>query len=232
MTVLSAASGASRLLGKGAISALLTSTDPFHVELVALCDEVATDIAKRHDWNKLLTLKTQAGDGSDTTFDLPSDYDRMPVKAAVFQTSTTRPMMPVTDLDVWLANTLEAGTAPYGEWIIISGQINIRPALGASDSAKFYYVSNSVVDPASGSNHSVPFTLDTDVFVLPERLLQLGLIWRWRYMKGLDYAEDMNTFELALAQEIARDKGSRMFAIGRARIPDDVHLAYPGAITP
>jgi hypothetical protein len=232
MTVLSAASNASRLLGKGVISALLTSTDPFHVELTALCDEAATDIAKRHDWQKLLTLNTQAGDGSDTTFDLPSDYDRMPVKARVFQTSTSRSMMPVTDLDIWLENTLQSGTAPFGEWIILGGQINIRPALGASDSAKFYYVSKNIVDPASGSNHAVPFTLDTDVFVLPERLLTLGLIWRWRQMKGLDYAEDMNSFEIALAQEIARDKGSRMIAIGRARIPDGVELAYPGTIVP
>lgn len=229
MTVLTAADQAKKLLGLGALSAIYASTDLFAVEIGALANEAAPDIAKRHDWRKLHTLKTQAGDASTTAFDLPTDYDRMPVKASVFLNSTKRPMTRVDDLDIWQRHRLQSLGDPTGEWMILSGQIHIFPAMGASDSAKFYYITNAIVDPASGSNKAA-FTLDTDTFVLPERLLTLALVYRWRHLKGYDYAEDMQNYEIALAQEITRDKGSRMLTVGQPRYPvgDPV---FPGTIS-
>lgn len=227
MTILSACSQAAKLMGKGAIAVLFASTDPFEVELTALANDIGPEIAKRHDWQKLITLNSQVGDGASTAFNLPSDYDRMPIKASVWLSSTSLPMEHVTDLDDWRLRRLLSTSSNSGEWIMLGGQMQIYPAMSASQTASFYYVSSSIVTPTAST-----FTADTDAFKLPERLMSLALAWRWRQLKRLDYAEDMETYEIALAQEIARDKGSRMLRMGRARMPDGVELAYPGVITP
>jgi hypothetical protein len=151
----------------------------------------------------------------------------MPVKASVFLNSSKQPMTPIQDLDVWLQNRLQSLSG--NEWMLLSGQIHIFPAMGASDSAKFYYITNLIVDPVTGANKTA-FTIDTDVFLLPERLLTLSLIYRWRHIKGYDYVEDMQNFEIALAQAIARDKGSRILAIGEPRMPAGDPV-FPGTIS-
>lgn len=52
------------------------------------------------------------------------------------------------------------------------------------------------------------FTSDDDVFRLDERVLKLGMIWPWKANKGQAYAEDMVTYEDALAVASGNDKGS------------------------
>jgi hypothetical protein len=154
----------------------------------------------------------------------------MPVKAQIFRTSTTRPMVMINDLDTWQLNRLQSISDPTGEAIILGGFLQIYPAMESTDSAKYYYQSNLIVDPASGSNKTA-FTLDTDVFVLNERLLTLCLVWKYRSQGGLDYQQELQDYAMAMAQEIARDKGSRMIVLGRGRMPDGVATAYPGSIT-
>lgn len=233
-TVLATIQDACKLMGRAATaavpSAVFASADTFARELAGVSNEAATYIMKQHDWRLLTTLKTQAGDGSDTSFPLPSDYDRMPVKAAVFRASTTRPMVGIQDLDTWQFNRLQSLSNPTGEWILLGGELQIYPALASTDSAKFYYISNKFATAVDAVTTKAAFTVDTDTFRLGDRLLKLAIIWRWRALKGLDYAEDMQNFEIAFAQEIARDKGARRIVIGKARIPDGVQLAYPGTI--
>lgn len=44
---------------------------------------------------------------------------------------------------------------------------------------------------------------DTDVGLLPESLMALGLKWRWKAENKLEYAEDKRTYEMAVAEELA-----------------------------
>lgn len=232
MTVLSACQDAAKLLkpAQAVPTAIIGSTDTFAVELAALSNEAAKAIAKHHDWRKLITLKTQTGDGSTTAFSLPTDYDRMPVKASVFSSSYQQPLEPVQDLDIWLDREIRSFVGSIGYWMILSGYMNIKPTMSVSQSAKYYYVS-SYYAADSNSAAKAAFTADTDTFRLPERLLTLALIWRWRHRKGLDYAEDMQNFEIAQSEAIARDKGSRILAVGRARMPADTVATFPGTVS-
>ena len=51
-------------------------------------------------------------------------------------------------------------------------------------------------------------------------------------MKGLPYAEDLATYERLLAKLAMRDKGSRIYRIGKAQMPRDAIFAYPQDIVP
>jgi hypothetical protein len=232
MTVLSAAQSAGiRLIGAkpDSLFSPVGSNVKFANELADLATDIAVDIAKQHDWRTLTKLATITGDGTSLAFDLPSDYDRMPIKAAVHSGSWQQwRFEPARDLDQWLDILTFAGTGLPGWWIILGGQIQLTTGnsvpLGVNTTAKYYYISNQIT--AGGS----AFSSDSDVFVLNERLLTLGLIWRWRQQKRQEYGEDMKNYELALEKEIARDKGAQVLTSGVGRMRSDVRTSYPGAL--
>ncbi len=71
MTVLTVAQAASSYLVGRRPTALYSSTDPMDVEMAALANEAAVDIAKGADWQRLTKLNTVNGDGVTEAFPLP-----------------------------------------------------------------------------------------------------------------------------------------------------------------
>lgn len=222
MTVLSSCQEAAVELNQTEPTVLFASTDKFPRELKVLANRSAVAIAKAYDWQKLTTRATITGNGVTTAFALPTDYDRMSMKTNLSSNSSNIDLVKIVDLDQWdyFQNHLSP-TAP-GYWILLGGQIQINPASATGVIHSYYYISNYVV---TGSK--VAFTADADTFVLPERLLTLSIIWRWRAMKRMEYAEDMRNYEIALAEETAKDKGSRVLVKGPVRIPYGTAIAYP-----
>jgi hypothetical protein len=174
---------------------------------------------------KLKLLKSYAGDGATVAFDLPTDYGRM-LKKGKLHSSTWKnaSYAQARDEDEWLylQDTNISGTP--GVWILLGGKLQIFPPMPVGETARHYYISNKIVAAADGAAGSkTAFTLDADAFVLSERLLKLALIWRWRSLKRMEYSEDMTNYEIALAEEVAKDKGQRILvsrppARGRRRL--------------
>jgi hypothetical protein len=230
MTALSACQSASLRLTGNSLPTLFSTTDRFAQELADLASESAVAIAKAHEWRVLTKKHTIPGDGTSTAFALPSDYDRMPIKSNVYSTRSLIAFLPVRDLDQWLEFEVQPVVGSPGYWIILGGQFQVLPTMGASEIAKFYYLSNEII--LNGTTGKTAFSADADTFKLSERLLTLGIIWRWRAQKRLEYAEDLQNYQTALNEEIGRDSGSRLIAVGRARVPFGAEMAYPGIITP
>jgi hypothetical protein len=132
------------------------------------------------------------------------------------------------DLDEWYFNQKFVYAGTPGWWLINNGKLNIYPAPPSGSSVEFYYISNGVVTPSSGSAKAA-FTADDDTFVLDERLLTLDCIWRWKAQKGLEYAEHMQNAEIARSKAISDDKGPRILVQGRRRL--SLPVSYPGMIS-
>jgi hypothetical protein len=233
MTVLTACREAAVKLNQTVPTSVFTSTDPFAAELALAANEAAEAIMKAKEWQKLKTLATMTGDGSTTSFALPTDYDRMLVKGSVHSVSwQNAAFTKAEDEDDWLYTGDLDLTGTPGKWIILGGRFQILPAMPVGETARFYYISKNVVAlSAADAGSKVAFTLDSDVLVLPEKLLRLGIVWRWRSNKRMEYAEDMQNFEIACSEEMGSDKGSNVITIGRRRLPAET-IAYPGTITP
>ena len=206
-----------------------SSTDQLDIELRTLLKKVGEDIAKSYDWPGLTVKATFTGDGSNEDFALPSDYDRMPIKSNLYSTRSQIALARVRDLDQWLEFEIEPVVGYPGYWILLNDQISIKPALASAEEVRWYYISRNAWKDEGGTPKQYP-TLDTDTYRLPERLLTLALIWRWRAMKRLEYGEDMANYNLALSEEIGRAKGSRIMRIGRPRIARGVSMAFPGQV--
>lgn len=198
MTVASVMQNASlRLIGRKP-QEFFSSGNTFEQKLVSLVNEVAIDIARSHDWSRLLrvvNLSTSQSDGAS----LPDDYDRMPVGQGI------PGYRHETDMREW-ANS-------YGpSWHIKEGKVYFNgPTAGL---VAFPYISTNYAINNDGVELS-EFKSDADSFVLDNRLMTLGLIWRWREMERLDSAGDMEQFQKAFSEQAARDGGSRVIATRR-----------------
>lgn len=234
MTVLSAAQSALvRLIGRKPPT-IFSSTETTVVEIADLLTEVGVDIMKSHDWSALTKVSTITGNGTDTAFPLPDDYDRMKLAQGVSDGSswfwgyTKAP-----DMDTWIAlqNGFYLGAMPPGWWMMLGGSMQFQPAPGASSVANYPYVSKNIAI-ADDDTLKDAFTTDTDRFVLDERLLTLGLIWRWRAQKRLEYSEDMQTYEIALSQAQARDGGSSVIRSNSRYRPGNLSTGWPWTLGP
>lgn len=223
MTILTAVQAAqARLVGRRSAS-VVSSQDEIDVETTALAQEAAVDIMKAHDWQMLTRLWSITASDTSGAFPLPPDYDRMALASRVHSPSWPNWTYSMSNsLDEWLRIQDNLSTITPGWWIILDGQFQVFPALNAGEQAKFFYISNNVFRAANQSPKN-SITQDDDSFALDERLLTLSVIWRWKQMKQMEYAEDLRNYEVALSQNMARDKGSRAI---RDR-PQRFHGAVP-----
>lgn len=194
-------------------------------ELIAsILQDVSERIAKAHDWQILKVEETHLGPGEK--FSLPEDYLRMPKDSRLWTSRFDTPLTHIVLSDEWLRLKVTQ-RLPLGAWTILGGNIEYNPPLASGETVRFYYLKDQVFSDGT-TTKSVP-TADTDLFVLDDQVLELHLIWEWRHRKGLDYAEDMRTAEIALAQAISRDKGARV--IGQARrLRSHLPFAWPGVL--
>ncbi len=233
MTVLASIQRASTVIGLAVPTSVFSSTDREHLELQDVANTVAGEIADFYDWQALKAIATITGDGSDTAFSLPSDYGRM-LKKAELRASTFpgSPLEHITDTDEWLRIVVSGLTTGIGQWTIYGTQVNILPALANAATAKYFYIKNTIVDPASGVNKT-RFDMDTDAFVLDETVLEKGIIYKWKRNKGLPYSEELQDYNDKISERAGNDKGSKILTVGRQRFGNGaLEYAWPGTIVP
>ena len=197
-------------------------------EMLALANEMAQRIAyDTRDWSILKKLNTYNGDDTTTQFSLPSDYKRMLKDSNIYSKQNAWiPLRFISDTDEWLQRRLRKFFGyPVGEWTIIGNQINIFPPPPPDAQLSYYYLHNAPVNLAAGGV-GTEFVADADSFAIDERILKLGMIWQWKAQKGGAYAEDMSSYEDALAMVSGSDKPSPII-VGRYPVSRDARFAYP-----
>lgn len=224
-------SAAVRLMGQRPTT-FFGATQNFEMELCDLINEVAVDIAKYQDWQALVRIETVTGDGTTSAFDLPADYDRMMLNTRVADlTSWFWGYGAYTDINSFLFDEARGFNAYPGGWIIYADQLRFSPAPSDAQVATFPYITNQWATAFSTAPKSA-FDADTDNFLLPERLLTLGLVWRWRENKKLDAMGDQEAFIKALDEYAAKDGGTKVFRRNSRSGFPGTYPAWPGELGP
>jgi len=73
----------------------------------------------------------------------------------------------------------------------------------------FEYQTINFCESSGGTDQSA-WAADTDVGLLDENLMQMGIVWRFKKKNGLDYSEDFRIYEQKLANETARVGGKKV----------------------
>ncbi len=228
MSLLTLIQGVSGLLSLPAPGGVATSTDRQVVQLMAIANEEGRLLARRHAWQALTEEASfiTVGGNVQTATPIPADLDRF-VPNSFFNRTTRRPLTgPISPREWQWIMAQPVYSTVYLAFRERGGQFLVAPAPPAGQAIYYEYLSKSWAESAGGTPQAA-YLADTDTALLDEGLMMLGVRWRFLKSKGLDYAEDMATYERELEQAIARDGGSSMLSLApqpldlnRVNLPD------------
>jgi hypothetical protein len=158
------------------------------------------------------TTVATASQGTLSSIFTDGDLDYI-INDTIWNQTTRRPVLgPLNEME-WQVLQASPVTGPYHQYRITGNTLYFDPVPSAGDTCAMSYYSLNWVESASSTAMSST-TADTDTFYLPENILKQGLVWRWKQVKGFDYAEDFQKYERLVADATARDGTKRSINMG------------------
>lgn len=198
---------------------VVTSTDLQVLQMLELLKEAAEDLADYgiddSCWQALQrehTFVTVAQE-EQTNTPIPADFGRFITGTFYDRTSQRQLAGPLSPAQYQQQQARPVLLQPYLTFRERDGALLITPSPAAGDTIAYEYVSSYYAVSSAGVAKR-EFTSDDDTTYLDEELLKKSLRWRWKQAKGLDYGEDMATFERATAAKFASDGGMPVLSIG------------------
>lgn len=224
--------GAAVLCGLQAPQQVIGSTDPNTRLLLRLAQQEGRELARRHDWQALKVDYTFASTASEQQPAFPADFDRLLPQGELWdRTANLRYLGPVDDMTWGRLKGMAIAVGVPGYWRLLGGRLYLLPAPPAGHTLALPYMSANWVRPQTGADKD-SFTLDTDTALIPERLIALGIVWRFKRAKGLDYADDMATYEREVERAAARDRGLSPLILSKPRYESEPPPTWPGVVIP
>lgn len=201
-------------------SSWVTATRDDHVEIRDdFLLETVDDILDRVDLPSpigaqvvLSTLSSAANSDDSRTFTLPSTFKRLHRdKWAVYDVEQDRPCIPLPQ-DGLFTYIADVGTAGVVHYYVLEGydenwDLKFYSDPGSTSSITLSY--NTVNWMAtSGGTVGETFTDETDVLILPRRVVEAGTVWRFRERRGLPYQDKYNEYETLIAR-LSNDRRNR-----------------------
>ena len=156
------------------------------------------------DWRKLRkTLLWTTLNQEEQTGMIPSDLGQW-IDESQWNRSARRPIWGPVGPQTWQA-WKAFDTFPVMDTFYMEGDnILVQPIPPAGETYAFAYTANGWCQSISGTKQS-EWMADTDTGVLSERLMKLGVIWRFKQARSLPFEEDKDHYELQVKQELAQD---------------------------
>lgn len=210
MSLLTLIQDVADIVGLPRPSAVLSSTDTQTRQLLALANREGVSLSKRSDWQALVveaTHTTLAAELQGVMTTIAPGYRRM-VNETQWNRTQIEPLGGPLTPQEWQIVQASSISGPYSDFRIQGGNLYLYPAPAAGETIAFEYVSNLWCEDSGGTGQ-LRWAADDDVGVLPEELMLLGIIWRWKQQKGFDYGEDKFTYETEVVDAMARDAARR-----------------------
>jgi hypothetical protein len=211
MTLLTIVQNASDAIGLTRPSVVIASADQNVRTLLSMAQTEGREVLDRFSWPATQIEVTHTSlaaelQGVITTIAPGFSY----ITSSTFWDRTlTQPVTgPLSPIE-WQALKARTATGPYSSYRIFGGKLYAYPAPSAGNTWVFEYQSTYFCQSAGGTNQSA-WAADTDVGVLDENLMELGVVWRFKKKNGLDYSEDFRSYEQKLANETSRAGGRKV----------------------
>tara|TARA_R110000824_G_C15192162_1_gene674875 strand:- start:25 stop:723 length:699 start_codon:yes stop_codon:yes gene_type:complete len=214
MTLLTMINGAQDTIGLTRSSVVVASTDGNTRTLLALAQTEGRELQERFSWPQTqleathTTLAAQL-QGVMTTIAPGFGYI---INQTFWNRTQTQPVTGPLSPQEWQLQLARVTTGPYSSFRIRGGKLFAYPAPAAGDTWVFEYQTVNFCESASGTDQPA-WAADTDVGLLDENLMQMGVVWRFKKKNGLDYSEDYRIYEQKLANETARVGGKKVLSM-------------------
>lgn len=219
MSLLTIIEDACSELGLRKPSAVVGSQDLTAQILLQIANQSLKHLYRYHDWQALIVDHTFTSvNQALQTGAIPSDFGRLAHDVEVWNRSLNQRYVGPTPQRFWQQLQSSVAGGVTGWWRLMGNELHIFPAPAAGQTIAFEYISKHLVMNAVGDTQE-KFEADTDEALIPEDLITLEVIWRYRKSRGYaQYAEDMATAEREKEKAASHDRGS-----GRIR-PTSVDL--------
>lgn len=192
------------------------NTDPQVAQILNLLEEECVELGARHPWKGLTneaTFLSLAAESQGTLASLGSgptttNAIRFILNDIMWNRTLRLPVFGPIDPQKW--QQIKANTTVSLQQYRIRGvttgtqaTLLITPAPSAGQTIAFEYITDNWV--LNGSTPAAAFVADSDTILIPESLVLAGLKWRWKKEKGLDYAQDFDSYENLVADSMGRD---------------------------
>jgi hypothetical protein len=210
-TVLQIVRDACNEIGIVAPNTAVGATDLQIIQLTALVNREGKELSSRYPWTALIRQATHttlaAEDQGSIVDDIVGEDEgfKYIVNETIWDRTGKYALAGPTAGPRWQAEKSFSITGPYARYRIYGGNLFLLPAPEAGRTIAFEYLSENWVLDVTGTTSNDRFTLDDDYPILDSNLITLGAIWRWKKSKGLEYAEDFDSYELSVADAMARD---------------------------
>lgn len=202
MTCLSIVQTVCKRLALNVPTVVASSTDPQTMQLLALLNEEGQTLAEATNWQALVasasfvTVATEIQGAMSTI----APGLKFVVNDTIWNQSLRFPVFGPLSAQRWAQQKAMFYQGPWNQWRIFDDQIHFVPTPPAGQTCTFEYVTKNWV---SGS--ASEFTADAETSLLDEQVLIMGLIWRFRQYKGLDYSADLEKYSRRVADLVARE---------------------------
>lgn len=210
----------------------LANTNDDVVQIVELLNQEGRDLSRRHDWQQLtyeVTFTTLAAESQGTIASIIGATQEMRkiVNDTIWNRTQQRQIFGPLSKREWQARKATTLTGPWQQYRIRGDRIIFNPAPPAGETCALEYVSKCWLTDVSGATYRRNAVADTDVVLLEDDLILLGLEWRWLRRKGLSYAEEFATYEGAVKTAMSTNGTKR-----RLNAADDMDGYRPGVFVP
>lgn len=223
MSVLSVIQDHCRIHALNIPTGVVGSTDTGVQQLFGILNELLEELVDESKFNvitqeALFVAKAQEDQGAMSVL-APNGYS-----FAYFETfydrTLRRPLYGPLDETEWQQIKALPNPGPFYKFRIRGDHLLINPAPTAPLSTIAFEYASSWCVTDTGGNLKAGITTDTDLFVIPERIIRKGLAFRWKQIKGLPYQADEQQYYNLLNNYIARDKVKTRIDVANPRQPD------------
>lgn len=212
---------------------VMGNDDPNIKQVRAILYEAGNSLAIRGDWARLTfedVHTTLAQEDQGNIYEITATGGATAFRKIKNETMWDRtdrlPIVPINPID-WQRAKAVVSAGPRYRYRLVRGRLLMTPAPPAGHAVAFEWLCKWWIQDGTSGTIKERFSLDTDSFLVERELLKLGLAWRWRKAKGMDYTEEYDEYESRLAETLAHDVTRSVL-----QMDDSRPAAGPGVMVP
>ena len=221
MSLLTIVQNASNMCSLPEPATVVNNTNQATKEMLSILNSLGTELMQEFSWSVLRkegTFTTVAAAEQVTVATEWTDLDRFLPETFFNRTERRKIFGPVT-AQIWQWDRSVVSQTVFDTVYFRDGKLFLTPNPSAGESVYFEYISKNWCKSSGGTGQSA-FAADTDLGVIDELILQLGLIYRWKQQHSFPYAEDQQRFNLHVNRRFGQETPRAKLNLAGARLND------------
>jgi hypothetical protein len=202
-------------------SAVATSTEQLARQMFSLANAELAELSKRFNWPVLTREYTFPTVAATAQYALPADYRKF-LQETIFESTRYYQMRGSLSAGEWQrTKALNLGTLSTARVRIYGNplKLNILPTPVSVENVVFEYMTKNFAVHADNTE-TLRYSADNDVALIDEALIRMGLKWRIKHAKGLEFSVDLAEYEAVVAREFAAALAQPALGVGFSRAND------------